>query len=642
MSASLDSLGPELIHLVVYELEKLVGPARLPPYALVNKRFQAAFRRREIAWLEVSSHGSRESLLTVVGKRPVQRRALSSLQYTTILPTYPDDHRYCLEKRKEHKANLAAFEKSVTALWNELSSWTDKAPGSLRLELTAKSETDDWTDWDFDNEARWLYREYSLALGDESVKLPTLDCVYNLVLGAGRRIHPRTMGDMILSLPCLRSLDLRLPPGHARNRALRAEYRIHLAKALEAPTLHRLENLSIDMAEETPENHDFQVAEQEDPAYPAGDVLCHAIRKLAQRSLRELRLEGCPISPALFTSGKKKEDEAGFPYLESLKITYPIYTYDGRWYYGGNPATYKPEELHEKELEKIEWDTEDEGRSDDESDRESVASFSNDPWREPLNRDRADFFDGNLPEYAWRRRPEPKTFNPLVKSLAKAALRMPKLRSLVAIAKAQRPGLMNQKRMRDLHIKFLAPGADMGFAVKEHYELIGKDGTNWPDIEQVEKDKAKWRWAICLGPDINSRWTLPKPTVALMKERVGEEAPFVHLIIDFLIALLTGTSPATTTSTNPTVSTINTSLSATTAITTTSTTKTNLQNPGEDDRNDPPTSQSLPDPPNPGTELTSYLSTISSLLTSTNTWLSHKKSDTTGKWYKFAKIMTAG
>ncbi|KAL4901435.1 hypothetical protein BDW74DRAFT_181722 [Aspergillus multicolor] len=275
-----------------------------------------------------------------------------------MLPEYSDDYRYCLERRHEHKANLAAFEEGVMILWNEISTWTDKAPGSLRLELIAKSKPDDWTDFDFDNEARWLYREYSLDIGDRNVKLPTLNCIRHLVLGVqGRRIHLRVYENW---------------------------------------------------------------------------------RKEASASYD---LKDAPISPALFTSRKKGEDETGFPCLEFPKITYPIYTYDCRWYWGGNRATYPaPEEFDEMELLKIEYPTEDEGESDNQSDSgcESVTGFASalNTWRDPLSRDRADFLDGNAPEFAWRRRPEPKTFHPLLKSIAKAVLHMTKLRSLIAIAKA--------------------------------------------------------------------------------------------------------------------------------------------------------------------------------------------------------------
>ncbi|KAI9372184.1 hypothetical protein BJX61DRAFT_542949 [Aspergillus egyptiacus] len=172
------------------------------------------------------------------GAHPWRKNTLQYLSYTIGLPFYDPEHRYCLEKRKEHRDNLVSFQNGLT--------------------------------WQHGNgEHRWIYWEYNLSIdAEEDRRLPMLNCVDKLLVSMrGQRVHPLTIRKMVLTLPNLRALDLRFPAGHAKNRALKAEYRASLAGVLKAPALHRLEVLGIAMDEETPRNHDFNTALEQDPFF---------------------------------------------------------------------------------------------------------------------------------------------------------------------------------------------------------------------------------------------------------------------------------------------------------------------------------------------------------------------------------------
>lgn len=481
---SLNSLSPEIIDLIAWELFTLGVP--VAPYATISRQFQVAVERLTFGRVYVSGDNHRQ--LCAISAHPRRRRALRSLIYGITLPPYPSSRRYCKERRREHEANLAAFHEGVTTLWKELSTWKDKTP-SIELQLGADSSTDEYDDegWHGGYEDyRWLYPDHSLSI-DSQKALPTLDCVSAFMVEGGRRIHPTTFRDIFLTLPNLRELNLTLPSVHARYRASRADSRAELAKALEAPTLQKLESLSLCMQETAPGNHDFNIALAEDPSYPDGDVLGHAIRKLAQRSLHILNLDGpCMVSPALWSG----QDDAEFPYLTELVVRMTIVTYDGRWYYTGDPAAIEAEELDPEDELEIGVDVESE-----------TESANPEIYDDEIHEERAAFFNGDIPYYPWRRRPDPDMYDPLVRSLAEAAMRMPRLGYLHVTTKGSR----GYKEDRDVDINLCSPGFS-------HETLM------W--VKDIADDFKDWRWIIYLGLDV--AWTLPADIQQSMKKRVGE------------------------------------------------------------------------------------------------------------------------
>lgn len=104
MPASLDSLSPELIDIIVWNLFTLDIDASLAPYATISHPFQLAVERITFGRVYVPS-GSHQKLCEI-GAHPWRKRSLRSLAYDIDLPRYPTSRRYKKERRKEHKANL--------------------------------------------------------------------------------------------------------------------------------------------------------------------------------------------------------------------------------------------------------------------------------------------------------------------------------------------------------------------------------------------------------------------------------------------------------------------------------------------------------------------------------------------------------
>ncbi|KAL6232684.1 hypothetical protein BDW75DRAFT_217049 [Aspergillus navahoensis] len=506
--ASLDSLSLELIELIVLELIKLLFRDSadgvpdeethhlLAPYARISGKFQVAVERFLYRVVQVSSSSSRD--LDALNARPSRKAALRDLLYVIELPKYDSDLQYAMEQRREHCANQASFRDGLVKIWNELSSW-DKPP-SLLLDLSASSPSDEKSV--FESENRWLLPEHSLSIDTQSVKLPTVECMNALALGKqGRRIHPTTVHELILTLPNLRVLDWEMPPVQLRHKALKAEYTAALAKALRAPTLAKLEVLTLSLCEYPPNNHDFDTGLERDPSYPDGDLLSLAIRELAQRSLKELNIDHVPVSPALF--GPLAPDaNTSFPHLEHVRIEFPILTYDGRWYYTGSRDSVEPEELDPEEQLQIDNGP---SLSEPDSDRDSVVS---------LNMDRADFLNGRIPWYAWRTQPDPTMFNPLIRSVVAATLRMPRLKNLLLTTKVHGHSGSDYEEERErqcaIKVNYATPGCYLGTLRYPHMS---------------EQADLRCRWVVNLGPGV--RWDVPDDIQEMMKEMVGDDGDVV-------------------------------------------------------------------------------------------------------------------
>ncbi|KAL5001564.1 hypothetical protein BDV10DRAFT_160190 [Aspergillus recurvatus] len=503
--ASMDSLSLELIELIVLELVKLLFRDSadgvpdeethhlLAPYAQISRKFQVAVERFLYRVIQVTSSGSKD--LDALNARPSRKAALRDLLYVIELPGYDPDLQYAMERRREHRANQVSFRDGLVKIWNELSSW-DKPP-SLFLDLSASSPSDEESAIESESENRWLLPEHSLSIDTESVELPTVDCVSALAVGKqGRRIHPTTVHEMVLNLPNLRVLDWGMAPVQLRHKALKTEYTAALTKALRAPTLAKLEVLTLSLSEYPPNNHDFDTGLERDPVYPDGDMLSLAIRELALRSLKELNIDHVPISPALF-GPMALDTNTSFPHLEHVRIEFPILTYDGRWYYTGDRDSVDPEGLDPEEQTQI-----NNGPSVDEpdSDCESVIS---------LNMDRADFLNGRIPWYAWRKRPDPSMFNPLIRSVVAATLRMPRLKNLLLTTRVRGHSTCDyeeeMERQCAIKVNYATPGC--------YLETL-----RYPHMS--EQADSRCRWVANLGPGV--QWDVPDDLQEMMKEKVGD------------------------------------------------------------------------------------------------------------------------
>ncbi|KAL4885778.1 hypothetical protein BJY04DRAFT_116938 [Aspergillus karnatakaensis] len=537
MPRNLGNLSPELVDLIIHYLHdlKFLNPEvpltptkassflpkdeKLSRYSTISRQWQYAVERYTFAHLTLSS-GTLQQLNRIVGSCPRRIQLVKNLGYTVNLPAYSRNRRSCVERRGEHEENLRVFRTGVVDIFALIKSWEKhispvglglnlraEAPGEHKRESAERNEflgleveepqEEEEESWGIGAD-RWAHRDHSLTLNDDSREapaLPILPFVNGLGIGSmGRRIHPVAIEQMILALPNLKDLSIRLPPVKPKRKALRAELRNALAKALEAPTLSQLEFLGLELDEPTPVNHNFETALERDPDFPKGDHLSRAICKLAQRSLKNLEiLKACVISPVLWGLDPLHQDREGaiFPHLEMLAVDIAHITYDGRWYFTGNPedADYDEDEIEEMMNETI----------DDNPDIDSkytTSSFNSEDNEHEIDEDREAFLNGEEPYYSWRRTPDPELFNPLVKGLVSATMRMPKLKQALVST------FSLAEEARDIEFHFVVPG-----------ELIG-DSSGF----SVEATKTEWH----VTPRRDSDWKLPDDIRRMMEKHVGK------------------------------------------------------------------------------------------------------------------------
>ncbi|KAL4779252.1 hypothetical protein BJX76DRAFT_361966 [Aspergillus varians] len=486
---SLDTLPLEVLNLILFSLGDTAPPriSRLsdgpPPnqglscYAAISRKWQTAVERYTFAAVKTNSSDLAQ-LKRVVAKWPCRRNILKALLYQIDLPVYSASRSRCFERRREHQANRRTFQNGVQDLWEALSLWNDgdNVSSGLRLVLTAEAPVQFPEGLQAD---RWAYPEHSLTLDDAGVTpvLPKISCITALqVAYAGRRIHPAAIGTLLASLPNLQDLDLKIWPIQRQHRALVAEHITTLAQALESPTLARLEQLRIWLGQHTPGDHNYETALARDPSYPAGDVLNHAVFKLAQRSLRELYLdEAWMISPALW----------GVISHSSRMMA--------RWLCTGDPNEVRP----------LEGDAPPPPREEPEPDSDSNSSFNSEVGDE-IDDYHEEVLNGDEPRHPWRVKPDPDTFHPLACVLVAAVLRMPSL--------------------EHLKIGTTQAGAEY-HEVKFEYLRPGRTADTVPFEDQTPEQREKWRWIVSLG--LEASWELPEDIRELMERRMGEDGEVI-------------------------------------------------------------------------------------------------------------------
>ncbi|KAL2823819.1 hypothetical protein BDW59DRAFT_148378 [Aspergillus cavernicola] len=508
MPATLDTLSLELVDLIVTLLEPNQGLAR---YATISKTWQYAVERYTFKHPQsFSSELSR--LKMIIGDSPRRIGHVKSLSYSIDLPLFSLNRHTNFERRREHQANLVAFRNEVINLWTELATWQDNSHVSSQgLKLVLSADTPSYRDRYRESPTstgygheRWAYPEHSLTLHNDKedpLALPSLSSISDLSIAtSGRRIHPTAIKQILDSLPHLCKLDLKIWPVKRKNKSLRAEMRNALASALESPSLQNLEVLRIDMEESTPYDHNYQTAEI-DPDYPDGDHLCRAVCTLAQRSLRELYMgQECLISPVLwgFDRVNRDREEKSFPYLEKLQIDFALYTYDGRWYYTGDPSEGADHGFNEADHR----DAAPPLTSDSEPD--SCSSY-NSEYADTLNEELEDELNGNTPYNSWRQVPDLSMFNPLIRALVSATLRMPRLMALRV--RANNPG----EDEYGISVECAGPGI--------RAQGVYSEGIS--STLQPEDQLGKWRWVVHMG--YRGSWDLPGDIQELMREKLGEE-----------------------------------------------------------------------------------------------------------------------
>lgn len=351
-----------------------------------------------------------------------RRGLLRQLNYNIGLPTHGDS-------REDHATNEGAFGSALQSICNLLASWDkDYEDGSTTGKRRPNLQLHLWLSYDIDTHADGPV-DHAFDVGNSSAArryhtvlpqfhVPRVQRVTSLVISAtlGRTPHPATLCQIASLLPSLESLDLTYWDPAVKRHDLRKEHRVALGNGLRAlaTALPRLERLCVRRREGVdPLNHSFVCG---DLLINGEDALCDAIRRLAVTCrLKELLLENFMISPDLFQNSLPVADQESpltFPDLKRLDIKSGILAASGEWYYTGDPASLEASEDHF--IEDDDDDTDGDVNSEDSGDEDSST------------RDR--FVNGERPAHEWRTRPDPETFDPLIRDLTDAMLkRMPSL-----------------------------------------------------------------------------------------------------------------------------------------------------------------------------------------------------------------------
>ncbi|KAL4909671.1 hypothetical protein BDW74DRAFT_143500 [Aspergillus multicolor] len=500
---SLDTLPSEVLNLIIDHLGDILPPnyenqANEPPstkglsrYAAISRKWQAAVEQYTFSEIKTSSSDLTQ-LKQIISSR--RSKFVQVLYYQIDLPVYSESRSRCVERRREHEANLIAFRNGVRELWEELSMWNDGDKPSAGLCLVLTADAPVIYPGGLGN-GRWAYLEHSLTLDDSDngdTRLPDIPSITSLnIANTGRRIHPSAIGTLLASLPNIRDLDLKIHPIQRMHNALVTEHINALAHALETPTLAKLEKLRIWLGQHAPRDHNHDPAVSQDPSYPQGDILNKAVSKLAQQSLRELYLdEAWMISPALFTaSDTENSDDLSFPYLKTASISFPLITYDGRWLYTGDPGDIPPQKENAPQTFR------------QEPEAEPDLDF-NPEGGDDIDRYHESLVDDDEPGHPWRIIPDSEAFDPIVHSLAAAVLKMPSLEHL----KVETTPTAADFAYYEIAFEFLRPG------------LVAD---TVPLQDRTAAHQGKWRWIVSLG--IEASWLLPEDIRELMERRVGED-----------------------------------------------------------------------------------------------------------------------
>lgn len=190
------------------------------------------------------------------------------------------------------------------------------------------------------------------------------------------------------------------------------------------------------------------------------------------------------VSPALF-DGKET-----FPYLKKVKIEGALITYDGQWHYTGNPTTVDAD--YEGAQDDAEGDYDDGDVSDPNS------SF-NSEFEDSLPEGREALLNGDVPNHMWRTQPDPQMFDPLMKIMATAVLRMPSLQNLYFSMG------MSSMFYHGITFEYLNPG--------EHPE--------WFEYPRKTVELDTTRCYVTIMPE--ARWDVPGDIATLWKKIVGDK-----------------------------------------------------------------------------------------------------------------------
>ncbi|KAI0143676.1 hypothetical protein GGR57DRAFT_495097 [Xylariaceae sp. FL1272] len=494
----MNDISNEITDLIIDHLVR-VAPA-LAPYATVSPNWRMAVERRLFAKIKINSDelGRFEHVFTTSRWR---RALLRKLRYDALLPTYGAQVRVP-ESRDDHLANVSALSGAVRALFTALHKW-EKPEAGHGLELTL----DIYSPMDYGHRplgagygigpARRAGKYLKLDLEDDRGGLPSVPLITKFALShdSGRPVIPSVPMQLLSAMPNVESTEIELLAPPMIKPYLRRHHRLLLANSLNNVDLSRLRRLNFHYETSgTPFNHSFKCW---DALGDSPDKLNLALRRLSQESplLTEVKISGLTISPELFGN------DTTWPSLQRLDITADLVAPSGEWYYTGEPEGAELDDEGRRMISRLETLTGDELEDPVPEDFDYTETRSQ-AWVDTEE----EMLKGERPSYEWRTRPDPRTFDSLVRAMTDTATeRMPRLRRL---------GF----RM----------GMDMSEPIGVTIECLeaGERSIDPPDLkEEADEEMRVRRWKVWTG--VAATWDVPEQVVGAWERWVGDEGKVV-------------------------------------------------------------------------------------------------------------------
>ncbi|KAI0436523.1 hypothetical protein F4803DRAFT_556913 [Xylaria telfairii] len=490
----MNDMSNEILDLLIDHLSE-VAPA-LAPYATVSPSWRIAVERRLFAKIKITSDelARFEHMFTTRQRR---RTMLRKLHYDALLPIYGAHAISVTESRDDHLANSSALSGAVRALFSALHKWGERE-GGRGLDLTL----DIYSPMDHGHRpsgigygigpARRAGRYLKLDLGEDKESLLSVPLITKFALphNFGRPVIPSVAMQLLSVMPNVESAEIELLEPPMIKPSLRLHHRFLLADRLNSLDLSRLERLILHCeTSPTPLNHSFRCW---DALGDTPDKLNLALRRLSQESplLREMKISGLAISPELF------DNDATWLSLQRLDITANLIAPSGEWYYTGEPEDAELDDTGRQMISRLETLTAGELEDPAPEDFDYTETYSQ-IW---VDADE-EMLKGERPSYEWRTRPDPQTFDSLIRAMADAATgRMPRLRRLG-----------------------FQMGMDMSEPIGVTVECLeaGESSVDPPDLkEEADEETSVRRWKVWTG--IAASWDVPGEVAEAWRRWVGD------------------------------------------------------------------------------------------------------------------------
>ncbi|KAK2767036.1 hypothetical protein FQN54_006354 [Arachnomyces sp. PD_36] len=427
-------ISQEVVDIII----SFIDPEDRPKYVTVSRQWQNTIEPQTFKSVRVKS--TELDYFARVYTPEHRRAVLGFIDYQIILPEYPLWKCTKLEKSKDQDANNEAFTKAIVDLFSILNSWEtadsagNRGGSPIKLQMSVRSPTDDPMKADrIDGDLgafRWLDSVLKLLRPDDVKPVGRVTKLYWAECQEDdfpedpsmRDVDAAAIAAVATKLPKLEAAVWSLRDREFPGTQPRYQQRHDFAHQLSAIESKHLKRFVLCFLFNKPRNETFTIPSGLHPSDGPNDSLSVSLHKLSQApELEYLFLGGheesnMVLSPSVFWP----EDSSStplWPSLQTVHVNISNTTPSGSWYFTGD------EEDMERPLSRDPSTTSPTAASETELSENSETYFA-----DTYHHHHAAVSRGDYPELHFRTRLDSTMFNPLLKSIAKAVLRMPVLK----------------------------------------------------------------------------------------------------------------------------------------------------------------------------------------------------------------------